>query len=328
MNENKTVIASFILQNITPIAVNDSAIVTENTTNNTIDVLANDYDPDGDNLTITSITQPLHGMSILNGSYVYYTPLLGYTGLDSFTYNITDEQDGNASATVLITVIPLNTPPYSPNNPTPTDKAVNVSITTDLVWSGGDPDAGDTVRYDVYFGTTTSPGLVSSNQSMSTYNLGVLTYETTYYWRIVSWDSHNASAKGALWSFTTQSEETAHIIVNITRPLENSLYIRNLRLFSLRRNTVVYGPITIKAQVTADSEIDRVEFYIDGKIKKIDTRAPYTYRWAPLRCFKHVITVTAYDVDSNAATDEVTVFKWRLHPLLLLGGAYILSSTS
>jgi hypothetical protein len=222
----------------------------------------------------------------------------------------------------------LNTPPYTPNNPSPYNGAINVNISTDLGWSGGDPDSGDSVRYDVYFGTSSTPVLVSSNQSILTYNLGTLVYETAYFWRIVSWDSHDTSTKGPLWSFTTQSEGEQGIVVNITRPLENSLYIRNLRLLSLRRTTVVYGPITIKAKVMADSEVDRVEFYIDGKLRKTDTREPYTYRWAPLRCFKHVITVTAYDINSNTASDEVTVFKWRLHPILLLSGAYVLISST
>lgn len=327
INENKTVIASFVYQSTMPVAMNDSATVVENSSDNTIDVLVNDYDPDGDNLTIVSLTQPLHGASSQDGVFVYYTPLQSYTGSDFFTYTITDGQDGNSSATVFITVTPLNTPPNTPSNPTPYNGAVDVSISTDLSWSGGDPDAGDTVRYDVYFGTSSPPILVSANQSTATYNLGVLAYNTTYFWRIVSWDSHDASADGPLWSFTTQSGGDEGIVVNITRPLENSLYIRNLRLFSLRRTTVVYGPITIKAEVTSDSEVDRVEFFVDGKLKKIDTREPYTYRWAPLRCFKHTITVIAYDVDSNSASDEVTVFKWRLHPILLLSGAYVLMNS-
>jgi hypothetical protein len=68
-----------------------------------------------------------------------------------------------------------------------------------------------------------------------------------------------------------------------------------------------------------------VEFYIDSKLKKSDDSAPYTYRWAPLRSFKHNITVKAYDTKGNVAIDQITVFKWRLHPIILLGGAYIIS---
>ena len=66
------------------------------------------------------------------------------------------------------------------------------------------------------------------------------------------------------------------------------------------RNTIVYGPITITASVTVtNTSVARVEFYIDGKLKKSDDTAPYTYRWAPLRSFKHTIMVKAYDADQG-----------------------------
>ena len=37
--------------------------------------------------------------------------------------------------------------------------------------------------------------------------------------------------------------------------------------------------------------------------------------------FTKTIKVVAYDTEGNSATDELEVFKWRLHPLLLLAGA-------
>lgn len=48
----------------------------------------------------------------------------------------------------------------------------------DLSWTAGDLDVGDTVTYDVYFGTSTSPPLVSNDQSGRTYDPGTLNYNT------------------------------------------------------------------------------------------------------------------------------------------------------
>jgi hypothetical protein len=98
-----------------------------------------------------------------------------------------------------------NQPPYTPYNPSPSNHATGVSIYVDLSWSGGDPDAGDTVTYDVYFGVSPSPPLVSSGQSSTTYDLGTLSYSTTYYWKIVAKDNHGAITSGPVWDFTTQT---------------------------------------------------------------------------------------------------------------------------
>ena len=97
-----------------------------------------------------------------------------------------------------------NNPPYTPSNPSPSNGATNVNLNADLSWTGGDPD-GDIVTYDVYFGTTTNPPKVMSNQSSTTYDLGTLDYNTTYYWKIVAWDYYGAMKAGPLWSFTTRT---------------------------------------------------------------------------------------------------------------------------
>jgi hypothetical protein len=63
--------------------------------------------------------------------------------------------------------------------------------------SGGDNDSGDTLTYDVYFGTANPPTTkVSGNQSTTTCNIGSLWYNTRYYWRINTWDSHGNKKTG------------------------------------------------------------------------------------------------------------------------------------
>ena len=96
-----------------------------------------------------------------------------------------------------------NNPPTTPSNPAPSDNAINQAIDLTLSWSGGDPDAGDTVSYDLYFGTTSSPPLVTSGLTEASYSLNFLRYSTKYYWRVVARDNHGAEAGGAVWSFTT-----------------------------------------------------------------------------------------------------------------------------
>jgi len=89
--------------------------------------------------------------------------------------------------------------------PSPTDNATGVSVDADLSWTGGDPDAGDTVTYDVYFGTSASPPLVSDGQTTTIYGPGPLSYNTKHYWKIVATDNHEAQTTGPLWDFSTQT---------------------------------------------------------------------------------------------------------------------------
>jgi hypothetical protein len=101
-----------------------------------------------------------------------------------------------------------NTPPNIPSNPSPANHATDGSVNTQLSWTGGDPDAGNTVTYNVYFGTSPAEPMtmVSHNQMGTSYAPGTLAYNTTYYWKIVATDNHGASTTGPPWDFTTVHE--------------------------------------------------------------------------------------------------------------------------
>ena len=65
-------------------------------------MLADDVDVDGDALTVTIATQPLHGDVVVNADgSITYTPDAGYLGPDSFTYTV---NDGTLSDTGTVSV--------------------------------------------------------------------------------------------------------------------------------------------------------------------------------------------------------------------------------
>ena len=96
-----------------------------------------------------------------------------------------------------------NSPPDAPINNNPKNGSTDNPIDSILSWFGGDPD-GDTVTYDVYFGESNPPPKVESNISDTTYDPGLLYWDTKYYWQIVAWDEHGASTAGPIWWFTTE----------------------------------------------------------------------------------------------------------------------------
>jgi len=99
----------------------------------------------------------------------------------------------------------INDPPYTPSNPSPTNGATNVDINDDISWTGGDPN-GDTITYDIYFGTISPPPLIYQNYSYTTYDPGTMQYNTNYYWMIKAIDMHGATTIGPEWNFITEQE--------------------------------------------------------------------------------------------------------------------------
>lgn len=86
-----------------PVATNDSQTIAPNSSV-TINVLANDSDPNGDTLFVTIEIAPQHGDAIIQNGQIVYTPDASFVGTDVITYRVSDGMGGSATATVTITV--------------------------------------------------------------------------------------------------------------------------------------------------------------------------------------------------------------------------------
>lgn len=102
--------------------------------------------------------------------------------------------------------------------------------------------------------------------------------------------------------------------VKIVRP-ETALYLKNKRLrpFSF---PLIIGDITVVVDAfDNESEIERVEFYIDDMLKATDIEPLFNWLWIERTGLKpkHIIKVVAYDKAGNSANDEITVQKFGSH---------------
>lgn len=111
--------------------------------------------------------------------------------------------------------------------------------------------------------------------------------------------------------------------VEITSPLDNNFYLQGIPLFQLPSNTIIYGPIKIKVNVTSSMGVERVELHVNNKLKKTDYDEPYTFLWAPVLCNRYDIKVIAFDTMGQNDSDEIRVFKWRAHPVIIAFGSMI-----
>jgi len=103
--------------NYAPTAVNDVVSLPMNSSIS-IAVLTNDTDPEKDALSTVSTTTPLHGTTVVNSDgTVTYTPTTGYSGVDVFSYTISDGNGNTSTANVDVTVMSIL--PYTAVTPRP-----------------------------------------------------------------------------------------------------------------------------------------------------------------------------------------------------------------
>ena len=137
-------------KNDAPEAEDDDFEIDANTSLNELDVLENDSDVDGDNLSVTVDTTPSHGTATVDSSglkdVIRYSPDLNFIGTDTFNYTISDGQDPPLSdtAAVTVTVIPKLEGPDSINyleNNTATLATYSATGTPGWSLSGNDSHA-------------------------------------------------------------------------------------------------------------------------------------------------------------------------------------------
>ena len=128
-----------------------------------IDVLANDTDPNEDQLSIRILSQPTHGELMVNDHVLRYTPNHNFFGYDTFEYQAYDGTNYSLATSVVIDVSPVNDSPQASNDTAITNK--NMSVTINVLANDIDVD-GDQLRV-LDFSTPSSGLLTLSSNTLS-----------------------------------------------------------------------------------------------------------------------------------------------------------------
>ncbi|MDO9390473.1 MAG: SUMF1/EgtB/PvdO family nonheme iron enzyme [bacterium] len=203
---------------------NPASTATTGTISGTVSKLADSTAIAGATIVTTPATSTATSDS--NGQYAI-------TGVAAGAYAVTASKSGYNNNTINVTVsagnvtfgnitladtVPGNNPPNAPSNLFPANTATGISITPTLKWLCTDSNYGDTLKYDIYFGTTNPPiTLISIEQIADSFAQSGLAYSSIYYWKIIAKDNHGATTIGPVWNFTTVAEP----IVWITIPAGN-----------------------------------------------------------------------------------------------------------
>jgi gliding motility-associated-like protein len=171
-----------------PVAQNDATSTNEETIV-TVNVVANDTDPDGTinantvDLNTASpgiqstITTAAGSFSVNSSGVVTYTPALNFTGSAIQAYTVNDNGGATSNqATITITVDAENDPPVAGNDATSTNE--DVVVTLDVTANDTDPDG--TINDATVDLNTTTAGIQSTNStaagSFSVNASGTVTY--------------------------------------------------------------------------------------------------------------------------------------------------------
>ena len=159
--DSTTAIVTITVKSIndTPVSKDISVSTDED---NSVEVSLDASDLDQDTLTYSIVDDPVNGAVSLDGIKVTYTPNENYNGEDTFTYKVNDGTEDSNTATITVTVNPVN------DTPTVKDVSLTTKLNTDgsTKFDGTDIDK-DTLTYSVV--TEPENGSVVINGDTFTY---------------------------------------------------------------------------------------------------------------------------------------------------------------
>ena len=160
--DSNTATVTITVKSINDIPVSkDISVSTDE--DNSVEVSLDASDLDQDTLTYSIVDDPVNGAVSLDGIKVTYTPNENYNGEDTFTYKVNDGTEDSNTATITVTVNPVN------DTPTVKDVSLTTKLNTDgsTKFDGTDIDK-DTLTYSVV--TEPENGSVVINGDTFTYS--------------------------------------------------------------------------------------------------------------------------------------------------------------
>ena len=183
------------------------------------------------------MTNPAHGFVTDTGQTVKYTADPTWTGTDSFTYTVSNDQGGTATAKVTVTV-QSNRPPVAKDDSA--SVAPGGSIMIDVLSNDSDPD-GDTL---------TITGVTQPQHGTVTYTGQAVTYTGNRAWK---------GTDTFTYTISDGNGGTATATVTVTMAATNHLPVAKDDSASTGRST----PVTINV-LANDSDPDNDTLTVTG----------------------------------------------------------------
>ncbi|MCA9149304.1 MAG: tandem-95 repeat protein, partial [Planctomycetales bacterium] len=284
--------------NDAPLAVNDSYTVVEDSVLTVAvadGVLKNDTDPDSTGLTAQVVNNPLHGTLSLqtDGSFVY-TPTADYSGTDMFTYEAMDASSTSNTATVVLTVSPVNDAPVTTADAYAVRQGLTLTVAATEGLLANDSDVEGDALTAVLLQNVTHGTLTFKNDGSFTY-VPEATYSGSDSFTYQVTDGAATSAE----TVVSIAVNTANSFNLLEHPLDGTL-VGQLEPFS---DTIDAAPLVFEAVDTqVDARLDLVsDDHLTGNpaapvvlIEYVDFQCPSCAAMAPI--VKDLLTAAPDDV--------------------------------
>ena len=132
--------------------------------------------------------------------------------------------------------------------------------------------------------------------------------------RVMGYDSydpfrHDGVVNATSWQNVSLARPKPSL--GFLQPL-NALYIHNKRVIPWS-SPMVFGSVNVSVYFEdmfyGGGDVQKVEFYLDGKLQSTVTQQPYTWVWPARSLGRRVLKVVAYNTEGDNASREITVRK-------------------
>jgi len=170
------------INNKAPVAFDDSLTIVKDSGATSVTVLANDFDPEGEPISLVSASAALGTAVAETDDTVTYTPPPGLTGFDTVVYEVADDQGLTRQAQINVTIIePQLSIDMSPENTlvvTAETGQVEITVTAPSAFAGTwMVDTGDLLGGPINLVPPAITGLVSEGEVLTAEG-GLWIYDT------------------------------------------------------------------------------------------------------------------------------------------------------
>jgi PKD repeat protein len=224
------------------------------------------------------------------------------------------------SDSLSVTISGNTDAPDYPKDPSPSDGATDIPVTTKLSCLVSDPN-NDPIDVTFVWGNETGEigssvlyGIISNNRPEIT--VESLEHNTSYWWYVEAYDGIYTT-KSKTWHFRTVWDDVPPLL-DIIRPSPGYLYCDRFNIaFDLKSIfgdyidfSIILGKFNITANASDSmSGVKKVEIYIDDILSANISNPPYYWMWTERSFTPSVIKIIAYDNQKNSVTKEISIWK-------------------